>query len=127
MREIKFRAWDKKEKLMTTTFDISSQGISKLSLIGKDIKYFEDYEIMQFIGKKDRKTNDIYEGDLLIHGGDKDIIFEVFYHDEFAKFSINRIHYKNSACGCYIPSIEDDYFEIIGNIYENPELLKRHC
>ena len=83
----------------------------------------ERYEYIQFTGLKDKNGKEIYEGDLLIFQGDRDAMFEVFYNDIYGKFSCCRTHYLGSRCGGYVPEIEDKKFEIVGNIYENQELL----
>ena len=79
-----------------------------------------DNELMQYTGLKDKNGVDIYEGDLL--GG------QLFF--------IGEVLYENGACifqdriGTYIDperhARRNDFenFEIIGNIYENPELLE---
>lgn len=120
MREIKFRAWIKSLK----------------KWYGEDIRWFplkalsnedncaEDIEFMQFTGLKDKNGKEIYEGDLLIHDGNRDCRFEVFYNPDIASFSICRHHYSNSQCGGFTPAINSPRLEVIGNIYENPELLK---
>ena len=121
MREIKFRAWDRVLKRMLIP-----------KFIGNGNNFCSDdlmavtgvIDLMQFTGLKDKNGNPIYEGDLLIHDGDKEAMFEVFYNDHLASFSISRVHYKGSRCGGMIPPIGSPYLEIIGNLYESPELLK---
>ena len=128
MREIKFRAWDKKYKEMIKDIWIAPE---------YDWNLFSDNDamcerarpeqgqivLMQYTGLKDKNGKEIYEGDLLIFQGDRDAMFEVFYNDIYGKFSCCRTHYLGSRCGGYVPEIEDKKFEIVGNIYENQELL----
>ena len=108
MREIKFRAWDGKEMEYFTLPDLYWRGENT-----------GDYDfpnsrisIMQFTGLKDKNDKEIYEGDIL--GREISAIMIK------AELSWN--------CGCCLDiygwEIPHEETEIIGNIYENPELLK---
>lgn len=92
----------------------------------------------QFTGLQDKDGKEIYEGDLLrdVPKSDWDMInyscFEVFFHDGDANsdynigYTMNRMHNHGSVCGGYIPSFKPKQVSkmiVIGNIYENPELL----
>lgn len=98
-----------------------------------------DFELLQWAGLKDKNGKDIYEGDI-IREPFKDewdktnfVSYEVFYHDndmaaEHVGFQCNRTHYHGSLCGGsilmkFLPKYTSN-MEIIGNIYENTELLK---
>lgn len=114
MREIKFRAWLNMQEEMIYA-----------DMFGAGEKFAgRDCEIMQYTGLKDKNGKEIYEGDLLKFDKDEDVLFEVFYHDQEARFSCARIHYKGARCGGYVPNIYSQRFEIIGNIYENKDLIK---
>ena len=116
----KFRAWDKEEKYMIDWDDLFETLNFWLGC------YNDDYVIlMQSTGLKDKNKKLIYEGDLLQWENDTGVYFEVFYDREQVGFKCCRTHYQGNRCGGYIPSLEGDFrFEIIGNIYENPELLE---
>ena len=124
MREIKFRAWDKLNyrflsmPLVGIDFEndcVNSYEIEQIS----DTEYKTvqnvcySYELMQYTGLKDKNGVDIYEGDI-VKGNYLKGIGVVEWNDKFCKFDIS--HKINIT-----PS---DEFEVIGNIYENPELLK---
>jgi len=96
---------------------------------------------MQFTGIVDAKGVDVYDGDLLRVPAKSDFekktynCFEVFYHDNECiggfnvGFCMNRMHSHGSSAGgqCYKftpESIAKNGFVVIGNIYQNPELLK---
>jgi len=119
MRDIKFRAWD-------TTINNFWYNIQETSDSRMLWNCFHDDKIIlqQFTGIKDRNGKEIYEGDLIKHGDDDGVYYEVFYHDDQGRFCLNRTHYQGSRCGCYIPEITSIVNEVIGNIYKNPELLK---
>jgi hypothetical protein len=71
----------------------------------------DDLVLMQFTGLKDKSGRDIYEGDILKDGrGDRRVI-EWVEHGFWTR-------YPNGQC--YLPYQR----EIIGSIYENPDLLK---
>ena len=149
MREIKFRAWDKKYKHMRL-FDSHKDGILYASsefcvssgYDSYDSPTFEedtsdDYEIMQYTGLKDKNGKEIYEGDILkINYGipsTTDTLQVVWYSDYYLELESER---NISYCGWFFKNIRgngcsgpagvefQDDLEVIGNIHENSELLK---
>lgn len=133
MREIKFRAWDNHTKQWI--------GDAKYDVIGLDfygnlikchtdscespLSYYDNpnIELMQYTGLKDKNGKEIYEGDILT-SSDWSCGCEVIYKG--GGFTLKQGEstsnlYANflDAYGYYIDDIE-----IVGNIYENPELLE---
>lgn len=111
MREIKFRLWDKEEKKMYTPARIFADGFTL------DFKSENKGGIlMQYTGLKDKNGKEIYEGDILGWESDSIPNAEVIYNQKDCRFTP------------FSRSCPDDKWvfnggEVIGNIYENPELL----
>jgi hypothetical protein len=113
-REIKFRVWDKQKN----NFSIEPRlNISLLNCYPFvcDIATFGN-PIQQYIGLKDRNGKEIYDGDVL---KGFDFIAEVYWCEENAAFSIK----SNTCGGAFLNPVYINNFEVIGNIFENPELL----
>ncbi|WP_339052874.1 YopX family protein [Fusobacterium animalis] len=121
MRKIKFRAWHKEKKIMGEVLGIdilhkeiffSNEDVDCYGF--SDFKYIE---LMQYTGLKDKNNKEIYEGDIItLHNSKYKVIFNiegarfVLRNDEF-ELEITFINHNNER------------MEIVGNIYENPELL----
>lgn len=114
-REIKFRAWDKETKEILSFEDIIDYSIS-------DLADDETWSVMQYTGLKDKNGNEIYEGDILFYEAyGKQYRNEVKYINEEARYGVCHDPYY----GWSIPKGTHG-IEIIGNIYENPELLNNN-
>ena len=103
MREIKFRAWYKEGMLNETCICENHSGV-----------------LMQYTGLKDKNNKEIYEGDICIVHDFEKLKVEVRFRKETASF---EGHNPKEI----FPWVElsPTYYEIIGNIYENPELLTK--
>ncbi len=113
-REIKFRAWSNVE--MTTSDKYPSMSEFWLDCC--------ECEIMQYTGLKDRNGIDIYEGDILKYKEEKEhSTHRIYFDSDKARFWDKRIEDGDSNSAHYGFDFVEDC-EIIGNIYENPELLK---
>ena len=112
MREIKFRAWDKESQEFIYYTDI--EGLNHYC--DAQFQKLNIKERQQYVCLKDKNGKDIYEGDILKikpHGyEEKKLIVESI-------FSLNFCH------NCYSGDLYSysENFEVIGNIYEHPELL----
>jgi len=126
MREIKFRAWDGKEihygqpiknKLgLWLLTNMNPHYCSEYGYIEVDAPIPVKI-LMQYTGLKDKNGKEIYEGDVVKEGEFKYII-----QWGAAGFMIRGIGVRHSE---YITSFDFlNEYEIIGNIYENPELIK---
>ena len=117
MREIKFRAW-RFGKVM----DCFSLDILSANAIGL-IQSKDRSELMQYTGLKDKNGKEIYEGDILLvqlqdYGCPKTELFKIIWDDSSVRYKLMD---KNGDPWGFDNSSP---MEVIGNIYENPELLK---
>ena len=122
MREIKFRAWDDVNKVMVYGINING---------GKPVKpgfqWFNTEngilhsEPQQYTGLKDCNGKEIYEGDLLQHTNGT--IAEIQYSDDLASFVAVYTQNGNTEMDYLDKEIVSEC-KIVGNIYENPELLE---
>ena len=122
MREIKFRVWDS-----------FCGGWSKNSinlLYDKDgIISFEmgtRYALMQFTGLYDKHGREIYEGDIVkTTDGIEESIHEIKYCIDFEYPAFELVPTPDVGCNALQHAIcsGDEEIEVIGNIYESPELL----
>lgn len=117
MREIKFRAWDRKTQTMIYDWVV----IKPISPTTPDLTASTKHSsppwyigsVMQYTGLKDKNSKEIYEGDIVQPGG-WDVKWVVGFMD--GSFTI-----ATSPMGEFHT---EDEVEVIGNIYENPELLE---
>lgn len=115
-REIKFRAW------------IGEQMIGWDNL--KSLRYAIDNEnavVMQYTGLKDKSGKEIYEGDIVkrieldCDKTEHESIYFVLFNDACFCLEAVKSHFLRKGANCRI----FEELEIIGNIYENEELLKQ--
>ena len=114
-REIKFRAWDEQTKTMVYFT------LPELYWMGEgtgDYDYPGDRPTTQYTGLKDKQGKEIYEGDIAKNGK---YICVCEWRDKFTDYvfhATKNTHYSLNY------SVGGNVWEVIGNIYENPELLK---
>ena len=126
MREIKFRAWDKKNKRMIGWHDtvFKPEIGNSVYLCEYPLKYMKEsfLEYLQFTGLKDKNKKEIYQGDILIINEEDDEWYDVVIRD---KNCLELSKYKN-RCVTNISLYEfHKKIKVIGNIYDNPEFLKK--
>ena len=135
MRKIKFRVWTGLDMVYHVTVGIfgafyvnpgeAGTGLDpndSASLTPFTTKYPDEIPVMQFTGLKDKNGKEIYEGDIL-QNVTKDqrrlSVFEISWYQPSCGF----VKEKKGEGNMFTLEVSK-YLEIIGNIYENPELLK---
>lgn len=150
-REIKFRAWDSINSKWLLGYDYPNLG--GFSMMGEVMAFgewqhvlasfkIEDWDkiiLMQFTGLKDKNGKEIYEGDVIrITAGHptwtKSNFKVVFFEGAFSLCCMDGMSGRDKPCSfinysdlCVENGYNEDlssYVEVIGNIYENPELLQ---
>ena len=121
MREIKFRAWDTLKK-MWTNYKIHDGIVYFMDKntgvwYGSYNKRYKDFNLMQYIGLKDEYGDEIYEGDIVTLHNSR---YKVIFNSKEARFVLKDVFFEME-----IPftNNNNERMEIVGNIYENPELL----
>lgn len=129
MIKIKFRAWDKERSQMhyvdqihfghggaptVTTWVQDFRGSQRLLVFG------ENAELMQFTGLTDKNGKEIWRGDIIrMAPATKPAL--VLWNEKYASFALDQEGWVyNHFFG---EAVDSDKCEVIGNIYENPELL----
>ncbi len=117
MREIKFRAYHPARKQWAEDVSVHSDGSFRAEYEETEKLDYEtdlkESKIMQFTGLLDKKGKDIYESDIIKPFGDGTNLTRVYW--DYAAWQVYG--------GGLLYSIVD-HLEVVGNIYETPELLK---
>lgn len=132
-REIKFRVWNKEIKIWEDNYCITKDGSVLLSPSCYDpvITKTNDVVLMQYTGLKDKNEREIYEGDILTDHSKRptsmrEVNGEVIFFEDYGGYAVAI--YSDDYRERYIyelRSIVAKEYEIVGNIYENPELLPK--
>ena len=125
MRDIKFRAWNKNTKKMYKIGQITLEKGTwnyepdNREYIGMSMPYQPSFILMQYTGLKDKNGKEIYEGDIV----------KSYYYipkqdgTEGERYTIKTIEYDEVRCKYNIDMFEN--LEIVGNKWDNPELLEK--
>ena len=116
---MEFRAWDLEDKGMFDVLEInlSGQHVTYFDGAPRDREYPEEIVLMQYTGLKDKNGKEIYEGDIL-NGDFPDV---VFWDNDRGQWGLRNSENPDDTLW---EIKRDNNPEIIGNIYENPELLE---
>ena len=131
-RDIKFKAWNKIENEMSYVFQIQYDGVI-LEVTVEDDDYLwdiNDIELLQNTGLKDIRDNEIWEGDIVKWGhlpGGYETPVRIAVVEFKPDIQFRPINLKNNKpfyYGNFAYRDTEKYLEILGNIYDNPELLE---
>ena len=125
---IKFRAWNKTleemGKVKRIRFD-DEGNVTTVLFRGRDLgtnTHADEIELMQSTGLKDKNGKKIFEGDIVDYKGREAV---VKWHGSYASFIYRFVDGLQERVSEWDPLFLACYnFEVIGNIYENPELLE---
>ena len=140
MNKIKFRAWDGEKMFNVGVLDIDTNKAIEYvnwhdSYDGETAHYGKNEKgrLMQYTGLKDKNEKEIYEGDI-VRVGDSKWFDKNYYETGIVEFKTpawyfaNIIPYSIIQSGSKVkdtPSTHYNTFEIIGNVYENENLLDK--
>ena len=128
----RYRAWDKIHKTMYEVDDVMSIDFGKSEISVKTLFFertnyykFDDIVLMQSTGLRDKNGKEIFEGDILRVTNLSSWLEVVSFNEDKATFVSKETKRKVEETPLY-DLFNTDIFEveIIGNIYENPELLE---
>ncbi|NJP37178.1 YopX family protein [Alkalicoccus luteus] len=111
MREIKFRAWDKDLKKWLGWETVSQCAIGEFV---DDVRF----ELVQYTGLKDKNGVEIYGGDIFRDNSINQIYKVIWFKEGF------RVEVDGMILS-FDETLTDGKCEVIGNVWENPELLER--
>ncbi|MDD5650656.1 MAG: YopX family protein [Candidatus Nanoarchaeia archaeon] len=122
MRDLKFRAWDKKKNIFAEHIEIYYDGSFNIGYVEDSysgLEYDDDKDaiLMQYTGVNDKNGKEIYEGDIVL-------VSQHYEGDYFSPEQKIVVKYEDGDYGRHINShsVYNYNIIIVGNIYENPEL-----
>ena len=117
----RYRVWDKEEKKMVynaeATYDNYPVNISSFGAI---LDCPSLYGVMQYTGLKDKNGKEIYEGDIVILNDAEEENRCVVKHKYGSYILVDGDLREN------LSNVEDKFLEVVGNIYENKNLLEEN-
>lgn len=139
MREIKFKAWLEDLQIIVTVHKIDFLGdgnykiyfknlqngkyvdcaLSPSSMVSRNTAKGHHFKLMQYTGLKDKNDVEVYEG--YIAKKDNGAVGEVVY---FKPTVGHKLYNDNYGQVFDLFETDKKYLEVVGNIYENPEILK---
>lgn len=127
--KLKFRAWHKSKEIMSEVnrIDFWSEEIETIDF---DDSYLEDVNLMQATGIKDKNGIEIFEGDIVkryknpILKAEQEYEIETVMQRDASFVLVQKVGENVKTMSFGTQFSRSDLLEVIGNIYETPELLK---
>lgn len=122
-RQIKFRAWDEKQNYM------AYQGTPDLETLQSFIFHFGEDELLQCSPFKDKNGKEIYDGDIIgdwteVDGKMEQSKMQVYFDEMLGQWMLDcSLKQDQSMSYSLFKELEDFEYEVIGNIFENHELV----
>lgn len=121
-REIKFRAWSGEKMVIVN--DIVFSGEKPKGFWKENSVYESSETLMQFTGLQDKNGVDIYEGDVIQYVSNGILQFrEVYWDATMAGYLTRNTHFQDDILLGFGWLSTNGAIEVIGNKYQNPELL----
>ncbi|SER59977.1 YopX family protein [Streptococcus gallolyticus] len=125
----KFRVWIKEEKRMLPVASINFNQSYVLAEENNGLcceRDFDEIELMQSTGVVDENGKEVFENDVI---RDSDGFEGIVQYDEsYGMYGIAYLPAKSNGIDMTFEELKDKYwntFEVVGNIYENPELFEK--
>jgi len=133
MREIKFRTWENLDDIKIRVWDIKNKRMKEvmcfysteqveyrdnLSIISLNKRQGDRFVLMRYTGFKDKNKKEIYEGDI-VRCNDCSCAVVVWRKDGFA---LDFLDNAKELPSLWYNAENNEKIEVVGNIYENPEL-----
>ena len=119
MREIKFRAWNKQTRRME---DVRQINFFDSEMLNGNSEWYSlrHIELLQHTGLNDKNGKEIYEGDIVVLNNiENDNMCIVRY--EHSSYRLEGWSLRED-----LSNVEDRFLEVVGNIYENKNLLEEN-
>ena len=119
---LKYRAWDSWRKRMSVVdrIYIDTEGVRLYDDFGEYWRDFRDIKLMQSTGLVDKNGKEIFDGDVVKMS--KDVYSEPTYYEVVRHYGGGyRLESKQHGCELWLRHTD---CEVVGNVYENPELLE---
>lgn len=119
----RYRAWDSWRKRMSVVdrIYIDTEGVRLYDDFGEYWRDFRDVKLMQSTAFKNKNGKEIFEGDIVKMS--KDVYSEPIYYEVVRHCGgAYRLESKQHGCELWLRHTD---CEVVGNLYENPELLEK--
>lgn len=126
MSEIRFRAWDKNSETLVNikTIDLEADGSVGCVVDFDDINLdVSECVLMQYTGLKDKNDVEIYEGDIVCDRYANNYT-PIFRNGTYMAYNVDCLYLTKQEPSTQFNVVWKDGCEVIGNIHDNPELLK---